>query len=63
MIQLEIDMGKKQVRLYLGCMLARITRRLDVAFIIERVLLSQMGGLLCLWEVDFYPCCISCFLR
>ena len=63
MTQLEIDMGKKEVKVYFGCMLERITRRLDFFFIIERMLLSLMGGLLCLLTVDFYWCCILCFLR
>ena len=55
--QLEMNIGKKEVKLYFGCMLERMTRRLDVVFIIERVLLSLMGGLLCLWteiDVEFY---------
>ena len=63
MTQLEMNIGKKEVKLYFGCMLERMTRRLDVVFIIERGLLSLMGGLLCLWTVDFYRCCILCILR
>ena len=46
MTQLEMSIGKKRVKLYFGCMLDIMTRRLDVVLIIERVLLSLMGGLL-----------------
>lgn len=46
MTQLETNISKKKLKPYYGCMLERVARRLDVLFIIERVLLSLMGGLL-----------------